>query len=234
MLERAAQSANGNDPRRTTSLSVVVPVYNEQYLVESSLRRLLVLAESPLLTRVQIIAVDDCSRDHTSQLLHNFQQDLPADPSGKLQWLFLHHERNQGKGAAIRTALEHADCDLTVIHDADLEYHPRDLLQMVPLFLAEGADAVFGSRFLAGGFKRALFFRHSIGNHILTFLCDLASDLNLTDMETCYKMVRTELLQSIPLVSGDFRIEPEVTIKLAKRGARASRPMICEPYASSM
>ncbi len=202
-----------------TSLSVLVPVYNEQYLVEASLRRLLVLAESALLNRIQIIVVDDCSRDQTPDVLERLQRDLPDD-RGKLEWLFFRHQRNQGKGAAIRTALEHAQCELTVIHDADLEYHPRDLLQMLPLFLNEHADAVFGSRFMAGGFKRALFFRHSIGNNMLTFLCDLASDLNLTDMETCYKMVRTELLRSIPLVSGDFRIEPEVTIKLAKRGAR--------------
>lgn len=220
LFERPSQPSDGSETRQTTSLSVLVPVYNEQYLVESSLRRLLVLAESPLLTRIQIIVVDDCSRDRTSQVLQSFQQNLPSDASRKLQWLFFRHEQNQGKGAAIRTALEYAECELTVIHDADLEYHPRDLLQMIPLFLAEGADAVFGSRFMAGGFKRALFFRHSIGNNILTFLCDLASDLNLTDMETCYKMVRTELLRSIPLVSGDFRIEPEVTIKLAKRGAR--------------
>src|SRR5512146_18887 len=91
---------------------------------------------------------------------------------------------------------------------------------MLPLFADESADAVFGSRFLAGEFKRALFFRHSLGNHLLTFLCDLACDLNLTDMETCYKMVRTDLLRTIPLESRDFRIEPEITIKLAKRGAR--------------
>ena len=219
MVQRVANPDNPN-PRQATSLSVLVPVYNEQYLVASSLRRLRVLTESPLLDRIQIIVVDDCSNDQTQRVLHDFEQGLPRDAFGRLEWLFLRHDRNQGKGAAIRTALEHADCELTVIHDADLEYHPRDLLQMVPLFLNEGADAVFGSRFMAGGFKRALFFRHSIGNHILTFLCDLASDLNLTDMETCYKMVRTELLRSIPLVSGDFRIEPEVTIKLAKRGAR--------------
>ena len=145
-----------------------------------------------------------------------FRRIRPA----KLDWHFYRHEHNQGKGAALRTAIEHAECELTVVHDADLEYHPRDLLQMLPLFLQENADAVFGSRFMAGGFKRALFFKHSIGNHLLTFLCDLASDLNLTDMETCYKMVRTDLLKTIPLVSSDFRIEPELTIKLAKRGAQ--------------
>jgi glycosyltransferase involved in cell wall biosynthesis/phospholipid N-methyltransferase len=202
-----------------TSLSVLVPVYNEQYLVETSLRRLPVLADSPLLTRLQVIVVDDCSGDETPLVLERFRQSLPADPCGKMEWHFYRHERNQGKGAALRTAIEHAECDLCVVHDADLEYHPRDLLQMLPLFLQENADAVFGSRFMAGGFKRALFFKHSIGNHLLTFLCDLASDLNLTDIETCYKMVRTDLLKTIPLVSSDFRIEPELTIKLAKRGA---------------
>jgi len=206
-------------PPSRTSLAVCVPVYNEQYLVGSSLRRLMVLADSPLLSRVQVIVVDDCSRDETPQALEQFRRNLPTDPSGKMEWQFYLHERNQGKGAALRTAIEHADCDLTVVHDADLEYHPRDLLQMLPLFLNENADAVFGSRFMAGGFKRALFFKHSMGNHLLTFLCDLASDLNLTDMETCYKMVRTDLLKTIPLVSKDFRIEPELTIKLAKRGA---------------
>lgn len=203
-----------------TSLSVLVPAYNEQYLVESSLRRLLALGGSPLLKRVQVIVVDDCSRDQTAEALRRFQQSPANDGGGKFDWRFLRHERNQGKGAAIRTALEHADCELCVIHDADLEYYPRDLLRMVPLFLEENADAVFGSRFLPGGFKRALFFKHSIGNHLITFLCDCASDLNLSDIETCYKMVRTDLLKSIPLVSGDFRIEPELCIKLAKRGAR--------------
>ena len=202
-----------------TSLSVLVPVYNEQYLVASSLQRLAVLAESRYLDRVQVIVVDDCSSDKTARQLAEFERQRKGFGS-KFTWLFLRHERNRGKGGAIRTAIEHADCDLSVVHDADLEYHPRDLLPMIPLFLEEDADAVFGSRFLAGGFKRALFFRHSLGNHLLTFLCDLASDLNLTDMETCYKMIRTDLLKSIPLVSSDFRIEPELTIKLAKRGAR--------------
>jgi glycosyltransferase involved in cell wall biosynthesis len=208
---------------RTTSLSVLVPVYNEQYLVSASLLRVNALAESSLLSRIQVIVVDDCSTDPTPTVLANFQQTLQASAASnpaKIDWQFHRHERNQGKGGAIQTALEHAECELTVIHDADLEYHPRDLLQMIPLFMEEGADAVFGSRFLAGGFKRALFFRHSLGNHLLTFLCDMACDLNLTDMETCYKMLRTDLFRSLPLTSRDFRIEPEITIKLAKRGAR--------------
>lgn len=204
-----------------TTLSVIVPVYNEQYLVHASLNRLRVLEQSSLLDRIKIIIVDDCSTDRTPLALENFRESIEVKRTGcKVEWEFLRHERNQGKGAALRTGLQHADTELTVFHDGDLEYHPRDLLKMIPLFGEEDADAVFGSRFLAGEFKRILFFRHSVGNTILTFLCNLVSDLNLSDMETCYKMVRTELLKSIPLESRDFRIEPELTIKLAKRGAR--------------
>ena len=203
-----------------TSLSVLVPVYNEQYLVTASLERLKVLAGSPLLERVQIIVVDDCSRDQTAAVLSAYRESKQHAESEKLEWHFVRHERNLGKGGAIRSALELAECELSVIHDADLEYHPRDLLRFIPLFLDEQADAVFGSRFLPGEFKRALFFRHSMGNRFLTFVCNLACDLDLSDMETCYKMARTELLRSLPLESNDFRIEPELTIKLAKRGAR--------------
>ena len=207
--------------RAGATLSVVVPVYNEQYLVEASLARLLELGQTPLLQRIRVIIVDDGSRDQTPASLLRFRQWLEEiHHEGPFEWIFLRHERNQGKGAAIRTALEHADTELTVIHDADLEYNPRDLLKMIPLFLEEDADAVFGSRFLAGEYRRALLFRHTLGNRLLTFLCDLVCDLNLTDMETCYKMVRTELLKSIPLQSANFGIEPELTIKLAKRCAR--------------
>jgi glycosyltransferase involved in cell wall biosynthesis/phospholipid N-methyltransferase len=204
-----------------TTLSVIVPVYNEQYLVQASLSRLRILGESSLLRRIRVIVVDDSSTDQTPAVLSDFQGSLDKSfGGGKFEWKFLRHERNRGKGAAIRTGLTYADTDLTVIHDADLEYHSRDLLKMIPLFLDEDADAVFGSRFLTTEFKRVVFFRHALGNRLLTFLCDLVCDLNLSDMETCYKMVRTELLKSIPLESFDFRIEPELTIKLSKRGAR--------------
>src|SRR5437660_8357225 len=145
---------------------------------------------------------------------------MAAAPIPKLEWLFLHHEVNHGKAAAIQTCLIHANAELTVIHDSDLEYHPLDLLKMVRVFLDEQADAVFGSRFLASEYRRVLFFRHELGNRFLTLLCNVVSDLNLTDMETCYKMVRTTLLKSIPLVGKGFEIEPEISIKLAKRGAR--------------
>jgi glycosyltransferase involved in cell wall biosynthesis len=211
-----------NDRRHpVTSLSVLVPTYNEQYLVETSLRRLQILAESPLLERIRIIVVDDGSSDGTAEALARFRAALESeDVDPKLSWTWVRHKKNSGKGAAIRTGLTHVDTELVVIHDADLEYHPRDLVPMVELFLAEEADAVFGSRFMSGGYKRALFFRHALGNKFLTFLCDLVCDLNLTDMETCYKMVRADLLKSIPLESATFDVEPELAIKLAKRGSR--------------
>jgi glycosyltransferase involved in cell wall biosynthesis/phospholipid N-methyltransferase len=213
---------NAPDPQGTsTSLAVIVPVYNEQYLVEASLERLKILASSPLLHRVQVFVVDDGSHDATPEAIARFRCSVESDRSEtKLEWHWLRHDQNQGKGAAIRTGLAHIETELVVNHDADLEYHPRDLLPMVELFLFEDADAVFGSRFMSGGYKRALFFRHALGNRFLTFLCDLVSDLNLTDMETCYKMMRADLLKSIPLESSTFDVEPELAIKLAKRGAR--------------
>ncbi len=203
-----------------TSLSVLVPVYNEEHLVATSLARLEVLETSPLLDRVQIIVVDDCSRDATPEALRRFEDERKGRPRGKIEWIFLRHEKNGGKGKAIQTALARAECAISVIHDADLEYHPKDLLRIVKVFEDEGADAVFGSRFAGGEARRVLMFRHELGNRLLTFLTNLVTNLNLSDMETCYKAVRTDLLRSIPIVSNDFRLEPELTIKLAKRGAR--------------
>jgi glycosyltransferase involved in cell wall biosynthesis/phospholipid N-methyltransferase len=225
------------------TLTVLVPVYNEQHLVTASLERLAVLEQSPLLSRLQVIVVDDSSRDRSAEVLAGFAAarglalapalaHAPRAPgpipvvergavrAGKVDWLFLQHARNGGKGAAIRTGLARADAEITVIHDADLEYHPRDLLRFLPVFTEEGADAVFGSRFAGGQARRALLFRHELGNRLLTFLTNLVTNVNLTDMETCYKAVRTALLRSIPIVSDDFRLEPELAIKLAKREAR--------------
>jgi glycosyltransferase involved in cell wall biosynthesis len=205
----------------STTLAVIVPAYNERFLIEASLARLVVLGESPLLDAIKVIVVDDGSSDGTAEAIERFRASLESRaPDRKFSWVWLRHTKNSGKGAVIRTGLAHVDTELVVVHDADLEYHPSDLLKMVEVFLFEEADAVFGSRFMSGGYKRALFFRHAIGNKLLTFLCDIVCDLNLTDMETCYKMVRTDLLKSIPLESSTFDIEPELAIKLAKRGAR--------------
>jgi glycosyltransferase involved in cell wall biosynthesis len=227
-----------------SSISVLVPVYNEQHLVAASLARLAVLESSPHLDRVQVVVVDDSSRDGTPHTLAAFAEERgislapppPAAPRsgtgavpavelgrgrhGRTEWIFLRHERNGGKGAAVRSALALADGEYAVIHDADLEYHPVDILRMVDVFVSERADAVFGSRFAGGESRRVLFFRHELGNRLLTFLTNLVTNLNLTDMETCYKAVRTDLLRSIPIFSNDFRLEPELTIKLAKREAR--------------
>jgi len=198
---------------------VLVPVYNEQHLVRTSLTRLQILASSPALERVEVIVVDDCSKDGTADVLRAFEAERKAQADG-ITWVFLRHERNQGKGSAIRTALDRATCEISVIHDADLEYHPKDLLKIVQGFLDEQADAIFGSRFAGSDIRRVLLFRHQIGNKFLTLLTNLVTNLNLTDMETCYKAVRTDLFKSIPIVSNDFRLEPELTIKLAKRQAR--------------
>src|ERR1700722_1508291 len=206
--------------KSSTTLSVLVPVYNEEHLVAASLERLMCLADSPFLDSVQIIVVNDGSSDRTSEAISQFKELLASTPHAKLHWLFIQHEKNKGKAAAIHTGLSAATKELCVIHDADLEYHPGDLKKMVEVFLAEQADAVFGSRFLASEYRRVLFFHHELGNRFLTLLCNLVSDLNLSDMETCYKMVRTGLLKSIPLTGKGFEIEPEITIKLAKRGAR--------------
>jgi glycosyltransferase involved in cell wall biosynthesis/phospholipid N-methyltransferase len=200
------------------SLSVLVPVYNEQHLVATSLERLAVLEASPHLDRIQVVVVDDSSRDGTPGVLAAFAQargislapSPPAAPRGgagpvpsvelgrgrhgKTDWIFLRHARNGGKGTAVQTALGIADGDYSVIHDADLEYHPKDILRIVDVFVREKADAVFGSRFAGGEARRVLLFRHQIGNKLLTFLTNLATNLNLTDMETCYKAVRTDLL----------------------------------------
>ena len=202
------------------SLSVLVPVYNEQYLVESSLKRLAVLENCPNLGRVRVIVVNDASKDGTAAALERFRDNLDQSDLKSFEWVFLEHAKNQGKGAAIRTAIAHIDTDLVVIHDADLEYHPSDIAKMVPLFVNEDADAVFGSRFLSSDFRRVLLFRHSLGNRLITLLTNIVTDLNLSDIETCYKMVRADIFKGIPWESDRFGIEPEITVKLAKRKAR--------------
>jgi glycosyltransferase involved in cell wall biosynthesis len=204
----------------TTSLSVLVPVYNEQHLVYESLKRLKILDTSEYLERVEVIVVDDCSKDASAKVLEKFREEQTRDSGSKIQWIFVRHEQNAGKGKAIKTALEYATCEISVIHDADLEYHPKDLLRIVRVFVEETADAVYGSRFAGGEVRRILLYRHELGNRFLTFLSNVVTNLNLTDMETCYKAIRTQLLKSIPIESNDFRLEPEITIKLAKRNAR--------------
>ena len=212
------------DRPRSITLSVLVPVYNERYLVAESLGRLETLAYDEHLSSVEIIVVDDGSSDGTHRVLEEFARSRGAQVNSpgaaKPKWRFIRHQRNCGKGKAIQTALAEATGDACIIHDADLEYLPSDISRMVKVFVEQDADAVFGSRFAGSEVRRVLLYRHELANRVLSFLCNIVSNLNLTDVWTCYKLVRTPLLKSIPLVSNDFRLEPEIAIKLAKREAR--------------
>ncbi|HEX2206174.1 MAG TPA: glycosyltransferase family 2 protein [Longimicrobium sp.] len=188
-------------------LSVVMPVYNEEETVADSVRRVRAV---PL--DVEIICVDDGSRDGTLRQLRALEAE------GVIHHL-LAHPRNRGKGAAVRTGIAAATGDVIVIQDADLEYDPFELTRLLEPIADGRADAVFGSRFM-GGPHRVLYFWHRVGNGMLTLLSNMFTDLNLTDMETCYKMVRADLLKSLPLRTDRFGIEPELTARLAQARAR--------------
>lgn len=194
------------------ALSVLIPVYNEENTVAALLESVLA-APLPAGMGLEIIAVDDASRDSSPEILLEYAERYPNIVR------FFRHERNLGKGAAIRTAAQHARCEFSLIQDADLEYSPTEYPKLLKPLLENRADAVYGSRFSVGSERRVLYFWHALANHILTAACNIVADLNLTDMETCYKAFRTSLLQSIPIRSNRFGIEPEITIKLAQRQA---------------
>lgn len=189
-------------------LTVVMPVYNEEATVATAVARVRAALEMP----IEIICIDDASTDGTRAVLESLLAEGMIDQ-------LLYHEKNRGKGAALRTGFEHATGDVVVIQDADLEYDPRDLPRLLEPIADGRADAVFGSRFLSGP-HRVLYFWHRVGNGVLTLVSNMLTDLNLTDMETCYKMIRTDLLQSLPLRTNRFGIEPELTARLAQAGAR--------------
>jgi glycosyltransferase involved in cell wall biosynthesis len=188
-------------------VSVLVPAYNEGPTVARVFER---LAAVPL--TLEVVAVNDGSSDDTGR-----QLDALA-ARGRIQRV-IHHPENRGKGAAIRTAIAAATGDVMVVQDADLEYDPGEFPRLIGPILDGRADAVYGSRFL-GGPHRVLFFWHSVGNTVLTLLSNMLTDLNLTDMETCYKMVRADLMKRLPLTSDRFGFEPEITARLARAKAR--------------
>jgi glycosyltransferase involved in cell wall biosynthesis len=188
-------------------LSVIVPAYNEAATVDVALRR---IRQVPL--RLEIIAVNDASTDGTREILE-------AAAAKGLVDRVVHHDRNRGKGAAIRTGIAVASGDVVVVQDADLEYDPADLPNLLVPIRARQADAVYGSRF-QGGPHRVLYFWHYVGNRMLTLLSNMFTNLNLTDVETCYKLVRTELLKRLPLTSNRFGFEIEITARLAQAHAR--------------
>jgi 2-polyprenyl-3-methyl-5-hydroxy-6-metoxy-1,4-benzoquinol methylase len=198
----------------TATLSILIPLYNEEEFIVELLNRV-VAARLPEGLDREIIIVDDCSTDDSVILAEGF---IASHPETRMR--LLRQNPNQGKGAAIRKAIDAATGEFGVVQDADLEYNPAELGKLMGPLLRGDADAVFGSRFLVAGETRVLYFWHSVANGWLTLLCNIASDLNLTDMETCYKAFRTALVKSIPLTSERFGMEPELTIKLARRKAR--------------
>lgn len=191
-------------------LSVVIPIYNERHTLRTIIERVLAV-DIPL--EKELVCVDDCSKDGTRDILRALAEEFPS-----IKPYF--QPVNRGKGAALREGFKHATGDFVIIQDADLEYDPNDYRVVLEPLLQGKADVVFGSRFLGGQAHRVLYFWHSMGNRFLTLLSNMASDLNLTDMETCYKAFRREVIQSIQLEQERFGFEPEITIKVARKRLR--------------
>jgi SAM-dependent methyltransferase len=193
-------------------LSIIMPVYNEEEFVGTSIVRAL---EAPLPDglRSELVAVDDGSTDSSPAILKHLATAYPD------RIRVIRHANNSGKGAAIRTGLQHASGEFGIIQDADLEYNPEEYPKVLGPLVANHADVVYGSRFLISGERRVLYYWHSLANRFITTACNMAADLNLTDIETCYKAFRLSLARTIPIRSNRFGIEPEITIKFAKRQA---------------
>jgi glycosyltransferase involved in cell wall biosynthesis len=192
------------DPR--PCLSVVMPAYDEEATVLAAIDAVLA---SPWVA--QLVVVDDCSTDRTGELLDGLDHTRVT---------VLRHEVNQGKGAALRTGFAHATAEFVIVQDADLEYDPRDYGKVLAPLVEGNADVVYGSRFAGGESHRVLYFWHSVGNKVLTLASNMVTNLNLTDMETCYKAFRREVIQGVVIEEDRFGFEPEITAKLARSGAR--------------
>jgi glycosyltransferase involved in cell wall biosynthesis len=209
VVEALVPRLRGRTPidRADLHLSVLVPVYNEEKTI-----RIIVEQVRSVPVRTQIVCVNDCSTDGSRAILDRLHEAGLID-------ILVHKEVNEGKGAAIRTALERSTGNVVIVQDADLEYDPADWPLMLDPIIEGHADAVFGSRFL-GGSHRVLYYWHSVGNSLLTMVSNWFTNLNLTDMETCYKAIRGDLARSLVLTANRFGFEPEVTARLAQAGAR--------------
>lgn len=188
-------------------LSVIIPVYNEVDTLESLIAKVQSVDLKDLAFDKEIIVVDDGSSDGSRSKLEKLQDNGIR---------VVLHERNRGKGAAVRTGIDNATGDFVVVQDADLEYDPREFRNLLAPVLDQDADVVFGSRLLTGSSHRVLYFWHSVGNRLLTLVSNMFTDLNLTDMETCYKLIRRDILGRIRLRENRFGFEPEITAKLAR------------------
>jgi len=193
-----------------SKLSIIIPVYNEAKTVHLILDK---IKNTVLLQNIhkEVIIIDDCSTDATIQAIEKYIVENPELPVS-----FLKHEKNKGKGAALHTGIKNANGDYIIIQDADLEYDPNEYNLLLKPVLDGYADVVYGSRFMGGNAHRVLFFWHTIGNKLLTFLSNMFSNLNLTDMETCYKLFDAKILKSLHLREHRFGFEPEVTAKIAR------------------
>lgn len=201
-----ARDRNGELVKMEAKLSLVMPAFNEAQTITETINRVVSLNFVN-----QLVIVDDGSTDGTRQILNDLKHE-------KIKIVF--HEKNQGKGAALHTGFKVAKGPFIGVQDADLEYDPSDLAKFLPPLLSGQADAVFGSRFRSGEVGRVLYFWHSLGNNFLTTLSNMTTNINLTDMETCYKVIRKDVLDKITLTEKRFGFEPEITAKLASRGAR--------------
>jgi glycosyltransferase involved in cell wall biosynthesis len=193
-------------------LSVLVPVYNEERTLEEIVRRICAVPLSK-----EIIFVDDGSKDRSREILTRVQEENRRAADGLNSVKVFFQAQNEGKGAAVKSALSHATGEVVIIQDADLEYDPKDYPSLLEPIQTGVADVVYGTRFAGGGAHRVLFFWHSMGNRLLTLLSNMLTNLNLSDMEVGYKVFRAEALQGIELKSKRFGFEPEITIKLARK-----------------